>query len=141
VSRYISEDIRSRVRKDCRDRCSYCLSSQQYILGILEIDHIIPRVDGGSDSTENLCLACRLCNSYKSFQTSGYDLETSQKIALFNLRKQHWLDHFNWSESGIYVIAKTACGQVTIDALQLNNSYAVTVCTAWVSVGWHPPMD
>lgn len=61
MSRYISEDIRSRVRKDCRDRCSYCLSSQQYILGILEIDHIIPRVDGGNDSTENLCLACRLC--------------------------------------------------------------------------------
>lgn len=86
-------------------------------------------------------MSALLCNSYKSFQTSGYDLETSQKIALFNPRKQHWLDHFNWSESGIYVIAKTACGQVTIDALQLNNSYAVTVRTAWVSVGWHPPMD
>lgn len=138
---YISEEVRSQVRRDCRDRCSYCQALQQYILGTLEIDHIIPKVDGGSDEAENLCLACRLCNSYKSAQTSGLDPETCEKIPLFNPRKQQWSDHFKWSENSVYTIGKTNCGRATIDALQLNNSYAITVRTAWVSVGWHPPAD
>lgn len=141
MSYYISEEIRSRVREDCRDRCSYCQSLQKYILGILEIDHIIPKTDGGSDEAQNLCLACRLCNSYKSTQTSGRDPETLLKIALFNPRIQQWPNHFDWSKDGLYVVGKTACGRTTIGALQLNNSYALTVRSAWVSVGWHPPTD
>lgn len=35
----------------------------------------------------------------------------------------------------------TACGRATVLALQLNNAYAVTVRQAWVSVGWHPPVE
>ncbi|BAZ12013.1 HNH endonuclease [Calothrix sp. NIES-4071] len=35
----------------------------------------------------------------------------------------------------------TACGRATVIALQLNNVYAVTVRQAWVSAGWHPPIE
>jgi 5-methylcytosine-specific restriction endonuclease McrA len=123
----ISDEIRARVRQAFGDRCSYCQSAQRYFLGIMEIDHIIPKVDGGSDAETNLCLSCRLCNSYKGTQTRKTDPGTGQVIALFNPREQNWADHFHWSEDGIYVVGKTACGQITIDALQLNNPYALTV--------------
>jgi hypothetical protein len=105
----------------------------------MEIDHIIPKADGGSDDELNLCLSCRLCNSYKGTQTSKIEPETRKMIALFNPRRQNWSEHFDWSEDGIYVLGKTACGHITIDALQLNNPYALAVRQAWVSVGWHPP--
>lgn len=136
---YISDEIRARVRDAFGDRCSYCRSAQRYFLGIMEIDHIIPKADGGSDDELNLCLSCRLCNSYKGTQTSKIEPETRKMIALFNPRRQNWSEHFDWSEDGIYVLGKTACGHITIDALQLNNPYALAVRQAWVSVGWHPP--
>jgi hypothetical protein len=141
LSRYISDEVRARVRSAFGDRCSYCRSAQKYFLGVLEIDHIIPRVDGGTDDESNLCPACRLCNGYKAAQTSAIDPETGQSIALFHPRQQTWSEHFHWSADGAYVMGKTGCGRATIDAVQLNNPYALTVRQAWVSVGWHPPDD
>ena len=41
-------------------RCSYCGAKAT------EIDHIIPRSNGGTDSTYNLTPACRSCNEKKS---------------------------------------------------------------------------
>jgi len=45
----ISEEIRMRVRADANNQCGYCRSLQKYVLGILEIEHIIPKAAGGSD--------------------------------------------------------------------------------------------
>lgn len=50
-------------------------------------------------------------------------------------------DHFTWSEDGISILGLTAIGRVTVKVLQMNNTYAMTVRSAWVSVGWHPPKD
>jgi hypothetical protein len=138
---YISDEVRARVRSAFGGRCSYCRSAQKYFLGVMEIDHIIPLADGGTDDETNLCPACRLCNGYKSAQTLGMDPVTQQPTRLFNPRQQVWLDHFGWSADGAYVVGKTACGRATVNAIQLNNPYALTVRQAWVSVGWHPPDD
>jgi 5-methylcytosine-specific restriction endonuclease McrA len=62
VSGYISEALKAKVREAAKDRCGYCQSSQKYVLGILEIEHIIPKIAGGNDEEENLWLSCRLCN-------------------------------------------------------------------------------
>jgi len=51
-----------RLRAQARNRCGYCLSSQKYILGVLEIEHVDPEALGGTDEEENLWLARRLCN-------------------------------------------------------------------------------
>jgi hypothetical protein len=40
---YISAAVRARVRAAAHNRCGYCQSSERYVLGILEIDHIILR--------------------------------------------------------------------------------------------------
>jgi hypothetical protein len=137
----ISEEVRRRVREQANDRCGYCQCMQKYVLGILEIDHTIPRSAGGTDDEENLWLACRLCNSYKGIQTHCRDPITNRKVKLFNPRRQEWSRHFVWTQDGIYIKGLTVTGRATVIALQMNNSYAVTVRYAWVSAGWHPPID
>ena len=137
----ISEEVRTRVRASAQNRCGYCQSLQKYVLGILEIDHIIPKAAGGSDDEENLWLACRLCNSYKGVQTQGQDPESDRNIKLFNPRLQKWTRHFTWINNGTHIEGITACGRATVIAMQLNNSYAVPVRQAWISAGWHPPTE
>ncbi len=135
----IPEEVRARVRLEANNQCGYCLSLQKYVLGILEIEHIIPQAAGGTNNEENLWLAYRLCNSYKGAQTHARDPVTNRRVSLFNPRQQKWSRHFTWSSDGAHITGLTACGRATISALQLNNSYAVTVRQAWVSAGWHPP--
>lgn len=57
---------RNEVRKRAKGRCEYCRTSERITGYALEIDHIIPESQGGSSEMDNLCLACRRCNSYKS---------------------------------------------------------------------------
>ncbi len=139
TSRYIGRAVRERVRKQAGDRCGYCLSRQRYILGKLEIDHIIPQAHGGNNDEGNLWLSCRLCNGYKGTQTHGRDPLTGRRIRLFHPRRQKWERHFVWSKDGTRVVGRTACGRATVQALQLNNIFAVLVRRQWVAAGWHPP--
>jgi 5-methylcytosine-specific restriction endonuclease McrA len=80
----ISEATRRRVRERAGNRCEYCLSHQDYVLGRLQIDHIQPVAKGGSDDDDNLCLACELCNQYKWTKTHGRDPDTGREVALFH---------------------------------------------------------
>jgi hypothetical protein len=131
----ISDEVRDRVRKQAGDRCAYCRSLHKYVLGILEIDHLIPTAKGGTDDEDNLWLACRLCNSYKGTQTHGRDPVTGRRIWLFNPRHQKWSQHFTWSEDGTQIIGKTICGRATVVVFQLNNIIAVMVRREWVAGG------
>nr|AZB51089.1 ORF [Anabaena sp. UHCC-0232] len=135
----LSETIRQKVRERTENRCEYCLSYQDYIMGRLQIDHIQPLAKGGDDTENNLCLACELCNQYKWTQTEDLDSESGEIVALFNPRQQQWQKHFTWSPEGTEIIGLTACGRATVRALRLNNSLAVTVRKNWVKAGWHPP--
>ena len=55
--------LREFVFSKTKGRCSYCGAPAQ------EIDHIIPKANGGTDSTFNLTPACRSCNQMKSNKT------------------------------------------------------------------------
>ncbi|TAG92830.1 MAG: HNH endonuclease [Oscillatoriales cyanobacterium] len=137
----ISEQVKAIIRAQSQNRCGYCRSLQMYVLGILEIDHIIPKAVGGTDNEENLWLACSLCNNYKGIQTDALDVVTQTRVTLFNPRTQQWSEHFVWSEEGTEIRGVTDCGRATVTALQLNNNIAVTVRRQWVSAGWHPPTE
>jgi hypothetical protein len=139
TSAYLPRAVAERIRKQARNQCGYCLSQQQYVLGKLEIEHIIPQARGGTSDESNLWLSCRLCNSYKGTQTHGRDPKTGRTVRLFNPRRQKWARHFVWSGNGTRIIGRTACGRATVAALQLNNIFAVMVRRHWVGVGWHPP--
>lgn len=135
----IPVEVRERVRHVAADRCGYCLSSQELVLGRLQLDHIIPIAKGGTDDEDNLWLACSLCNSYKGIQTTGVDPLTNAIVSLFNPRQQTWSGHFHWPEDGAQIDGLTPCGRATVIALQLNNVLAVTVRRGWIQAGWHPP--
>lgn len=138
-SGYVSESVRQLVREAFGNRCAYCLSSQHYINSKLEIEHILPTARGGGSEELNLCLACRMCNSYKGDQIEAIDTISNIVVSLFNPRTQVWSEHFQWSRDGVRVIGITAVGRATVEALQLNNEIAVNVRRNRVSVGWHPP--
>jgi HNH endonuclease len=141
MTSYIPDVVRNRVSEAFGNRCSYCLAAQRYVLSKLEIEHIIPVTLGGASDEWNLCLACRLCNLYKSNQTEAVDPVTNSTIALFNPRTQVWGDHFRWGQDGAIIIGLTPTGRATVEALRLNNEIAVEVRRNWVLVGWHPPSD
>jgi HNH endonuclease len=135
----LSENLRTSVRQRAGNRCEYCLSHQDYIMGWLQVDHIHPLAKGGEDTEDNLCLSCELCNQYKWTKTEELEPESGVKVQLFNPRQQKWQEHFAWTEDGTRIIGMTACGRATVIALKLNNSLAVTVRRNWVKAGWHPP--
>ena len=137
---HVSEVVRAQIRERAQDRCGYCQSPQQYVLGLLELDHIIPIAKGGTDAEDNLWLACRLCNGFKGMQTHARDPGTSRRVRLFNPRRQRGARHFLWSDDGTRIIGRTACGRATVVALQLNHVIAMMVRREWVAAGWHPPL-
>ena len=137
----LSAAVRARVRAAARNRCGYCQSSQRYVLGMLEIDHLNPKARGGTDAEANLWLACRMCNSFKRTQITARDPLYGRRVRLFNPRRQRWARHFQWSEDGTRILGRTACGRATVLALQLNHVMAVMVRREWVAAGWHPPED
>ena len=77
-----TESLRQRIRQRARNRCEYCLSHQDYIMGRLQIDHIQPLAKGGNNTENNLCLACELCNQYKWTQTEAIDPESEELVSL-----------------------------------------------------------
>ncbi len=104
MPRTVSQAVRAKVIAQAGNRCGYCLTRQEYVPWILEIEHIIPRSKGGTDEEENLWLACRSCNLFKGDQTHGRDPLTGHNIGLFNPRQQQWKHHFHWSEDGISLV-------------------------------------
>ncbi len=135
----ISKAQRERVQVRAKNRCEYCHSHQNFILGWLEVDHWLPIAKGGKDTDDNLCLACEFCNQYKWTQIEGVDPQSGQTVPLFHPRRQIWEEHFSWSEDGTRILGLTPCGWATVIALRLNNELAVTVRRNWVRAGWHPP--
>ena len=61
----LTDSLRQKVRERAGNRCEYCLSHQDYVMGWLQVDHVYPVSKGGLDTEDNLCLACELCNQYK----------------------------------------------------------------------------
>ncbi len=74
------ENLRALVRQRAGNRCEYCLSHQDYIMGWLQVDHIYPLAKGGEDSEDNLCLSCELCNQYKWAKTEELDPESGVNV-------------------------------------------------------------
>jgi HNH endonuclease len=140
VSPYIPVELRNRVRTHDRNRCCYCLTTEINSGIRMTFDHCWPRAKAGKTAFENLCLACRSCNEFKSNTTEAVDLITGESVGLFNPRLHDWSSHFQWSADGTTVIGITAMGRVTVIVLQMNNLAIVATRRRWVIVGWHPPI-
>ncbi len=133
---YLSISLRERIAlKAQKNRCGYCLRTEELMGMRMMVDHIIPSAAGGTTKEDNLWLACRRCNEFKGVQTKARDPETGTAVNLFNPRKQIWHEHFSWSENGTEIIGKTTCGRATVLALKMNNPEIVVARRMWVSAG------
>ena len=111
---------RARVRERGGDRCEYCqLRQEDSPLAVLHVEHVVPRIHGGSDDLDNLALACIDCNLHKGPNLTGIDPTTRRVTELFHPRRHPWEDHFEWR--GIYVVGKTAIGRTTVRVLNMNS--------------------
>jgi hypothetical protein len=137
----ISKTLDRRIRSQAKNRCGYCLTPQELVPVKLEIEHIYPKSRGGTDTEENLWLACRECNLHKATKIFGFDDVLLKRAKLFNPRKQRWSEHFAWNEDQTLIVGKTACGRATVLALNLNNDYVVTARHFWKDTNIFPPKD
>ena len=138
---YISASLRKRVAETACFRCGYCQISQHIVGPLLEIDHIIPEAEGGTNDEENLFLACPMCNSHKATRHQATDPETQRIVPLFNPRTEIWVEHFEWIEESTVIRGKTPTGRATVAALNVNHPDVVAARRLWVIAGWHPPKD
>jgi 5-methylcytosine-specific restriction endonuclease McrA len=82
-------DLREIVRRD-GSRCVYCgrvldFEAGESGKGDATFDHIIRLVDGGSNTPDNICCACRTCNQRNNL---AHDTETAlARLRLFLARK------------------------------------------------------
>ncbi len=141
MSIYIPQSLREQIRAADRQRCCYCLTTEANSGIPMTFDHILPVSKGGETSFENLCLACRSCNEFKSDITEAADPVTDEIVPLYNPRTERWTEHFYWSEDGTKIEAKTAIARVTIFTLRMNNSVIKAARLRWTIALWHPPSD
>ncbi|MFQ5632150.1 MAG: HNH endonuclease [bacterium] len=137
----IGRNLRNRVAERSRYRCDYCHSREDLMGDRLQIDHIIPKAEGGEDSEENLCLACSSCNRFKSAKTHARDPKSKTLVRLFNPNLQEWAEHFIWDDRGVKIVGLTPCGRATVLALQMNNPWILRVRAFWVRAGEHPRVE
>jgi len=125
VSVYLSSELRERLIASDNQHCAYC--------------HTRAIITGQPTVFENLCFCCRRCNEFKGNKTKSQDPLTGENLPLYNPRQQKWGEHFEWDETGTFIIGLTAIGRCTIVRLNMNDTIMVSARRRWVSVGWHPP--
>jgi len=136
----VSAELRLLLAKRDKNRCVYCLTSEENCGLRMHVDHIIPVIAGGETTYDNLCLACFSCNIHKGANQKWVDPTTLETVSLFHPLRYKWNEHFSWNETKTEIIGLTPCGRATIAALQMNNSTVVKARHRWVSAGWHPPV-
>jgi 5-methylcytosine-specific restriction endonuclease McrA len=66
MSTRIPESLRAQIDATDRGSCCYCLTSEAVSGTPLTYDHITPASRGGLTTLDNVCLACRTCNEFKT---------------------------------------------------------------------------
>ena len=128
----------SRVAQRAGNRCEYCRAPEPIFNIRFEVEHIAPQSLGGDDSTQNLALACRSCNQFKSIQTMGIDPETEVEVRLFHPREDHWHEHFHFDRESTNLVGTSPVGRATIIILQLNSEFQLASRKLWLRLGLYP---
>src|SRR5438105_881144 len=135
-SERISRRMRLRVAKRACWRCEYCLTPAAFSTQPFEVDHVVPRGQGGPTQLSNLAFSCG-CNSYKGSTIHANDPQTERLVRLFNPRRQRWARHFAWSSDLLVILGQSAIGRATVEALRLNRPELVNLRHALLLAGAH----
>lgn len=134
---HLQEQVRQRVHR----LCEYCHTNERWQYVRFTMDHLIAVAAGGSDSLDNLALACFFCNRRRSFRQTAIDPETGDEVSLFNPRNDRWAEHFIWSADGLRIVPLTAVGRATAALLAFNRERVLLIREADIAVRRHPPED
>jgi hypothetical protein len=136
VTSDIPGELRSAVAQRADGRCEYCLIREQDAGFPHQIDHIVSRKHGGPSTSENLALACVLCNRYKGTDIASIDSLTGELARLFNPRQDRWIDHF--SLDGATIEPLSVIGSVTASLLRLNATERIAERLLLQELGTYP---
>lgn len=113
----ISAALRREVRQRANARCEYCgLEQFEFPFAVYHVEHVIAKQHGGSDETENLCLACHWCNWSKGPNIST--LVNGVLFPIFHPRREIWSEHF--VRRGDLIVGLTPVGMGTVQLLNMN---------------------
>ena len=130
--------VYSKVAERALDRCEYCHAPEIVFNLPLEMDHIVPRSQGGDDALDNLSLACRACNLFKSDFETGIDREGGMEASLFHPRRDVWTEHFRIDLERAEVVGISAIGRATVRRLQMNRPHQINARRHWMQLGLFP---
>lgn len=125
-------ECRERVERRAGRRCEYCRAPQPVTGVRYHLDHILPESLGGTDDSDDLALACPMCNNHKSAHVLGAD------GWLFNPREDDWDNYFVFDPVTLQVRGRTAEGQGTVDRLRLNDAIQIEGRRHWVELNLYP---
>lgn len=130
---------KAQVVKRANGCCEYCQSQEVFSPASFSVEHITPRLDGGTLDLSNLALSCQGCNNHKYTSTTGIDPLTGNSVPLYHARQQTWPDHFAWNNDYTLMIGTTPTGRATIEKLQLNRVGCMNLRRSLHAIGEHPP--
>ena len=120
------------------NRCEYCQAPEQVFNFAFEVEHIEPRAGGGSDSLDNLALACESCNLYKAAATTGRDDLDDRDVPLYHPRMDRWAEHFRYDPESGMVVGLSATGRATASRLRMNSAFQLRARLHWMRLGLYP---
>lgn len=130
--------LRDEIFRRANDCCEYCHLAQAVTLLHHEIDHIIAQKHDGATVSDNLCVPCFACNSFKGPNVAGVDPVTKEICRLFHPRNDVWSEHFYWD--GTAIAARTAIGRTTLTVLRINQPERIEMNHLLILSGdWVPP--
>ena len=128
----------SRVAIRAGKICEYCRAPEIASNFPFEVEHIFPRSHGGETDIENLALACRSCNVFKSDFLNGIDDKGREINLLFHPRRDIWTLHFRVNPETLEIESLTGIGRGTVNRLRLNNTLQINARRQWQRLGLFP---
>jgi 5-methylcytosine-specific restriction endonuclease McrA len=119
--------------------CEYCRSQARFAVQSFSVEHIFPQSRGGTNSLDNLAMACQGCNNYKYNKMEDEDPVTGQMVPLYHPRKNRWNEHFSWNNDFTLIIGLTQIGRATVKTLMLNREGVINLRRMLYAMGEHPP--
>lgn len=136
---HITAEQKRKVVERAKRCCEYCRSQARFAIQSFSVEHIIPQSRGGTNSLDNLALACQGCNNFKYNKIEDKDPVTGNMVSLYHPRKHRWNEHFAWNNDFTLVIGLTPTGRATVKALLLNREGAINLRRMLYAMGEHPP--
>jgi len=125
------------VEQRAEGRCEYCRMHQSLQGATFHVEHIHPKIRGGSSDLDNLAWCCPSCNLHKADRIAAIDPQTNLSTPLFHPRHDVWSEHFQWK--GFELIGLTPAGRATIALLNLNHSRKIFIRQAETRFNLFPP--